>query len=179
MIKKKLKKGLSAADEAFYRSFAHVIAILFMLTALTAVFAGMVVVFAPAFEAASDVTGIIVISCAQITILCGMKIVVQWTYWAGANIGLRLVGIPDSLPMPGFEHGSPGPIERILCISNRHDYQVANDHPEGNMGYLIYECTRCHKAMVSDPGVGFFPIINTADALAKKAKKAALRECGK
>ncbi|HDS1721749.1 TPA: hypothetical protein QEM58_000300 [Pseudomonas putida] len=60
----------------------------------------------------------------------------------------------------------------------RHDYQVANDHPEGNMGYLIYECTRCHKAIVSDPGVGFFPIMNTETALAKRAEKAALRNAG-
>ena len=100
-------------------------------------------------------------------------------------VSLYCVAVTIRVWLSGRARGRTGDIhamegwKKIQCWYGRHDYQVANNHPEGNMGYLIYECTRCHKAMVSDPGMGFFPIMNTETALAKKAEKAALRKAGK
>ncbi|CAD0266048.1 conserved hypothetical protein [Pseudomonas veronii] len=111
MMKRKSKKELSEADERFYRSATHVMAMLSMFAVLTAVFVGMVLVFAPAFKAASDVTSIIVILCAQVSVICGMKIIGQWTYWAGAQIGLRIAGIKSDLPMPDCMPSATGRTE--------------------------------------------------------------------
>lgn len=60
----------------------------------------------------------------------------------------------------------------FLCMLGRHTYQEAHDHPDRNMGYRIVECSRCHKAMVSDPSQGgFYPIQNTQSAIARDSAK--------
>lgn len=65
----------------------------------------------------------------------------------------------------------------ILCLLGRHDLQLADNHPDGKMGYCIYECSRCTKAVVSDPALGDqFPILNTQAAIERDAAKAALSE---
>lgn len=64
----------------------------------------------------------------------------------------------------------------LLCMLGRHNYQDAHDHPDRNMGYRIVECSRCHKAMVSDPALGgFYPILNTQSAKARDTAKVAQR----
>lgn len=65
---------------------------------------------------------------------------------------------------------------KILCLLGRHNFQIAQGHPDGKLGYCIYECTRCSRAVVSDPGLGgSFPILNTQAAIEWDASKAALR----
>jgi hypothetical protein len=54
----------------------------------------------------------------------------------------------------------------ILCLLGRHNFQIAHEHPDGKQGYGIQECTRCSKAVVSDPSLGgSFPILNTRAAI--------------
>lgn len=66
---------------------------------------------------------------------------------------------------------------KILCLLWGHDFQPAHDHPDGKMGYCIFECTRCENAVVSDPALGGqFPLLNTRGAIARDAAKAAQRE---
>lgn len=61
----------------------------------------------------------------------------------------------------------------ILCLLGRHNFQTAHNHPDGQMGYCIYECTRCPKAIVSDPALGgTFPILNTQAAIARNTGNA-------
>lgn len=63
---------------------------------------------------------------------------------------------------------------KILCLLGRHDFQIAHGHPDGKLGYCIYECTRCSKAVVSDPGsAGSYPTLNTRAAIERDASKAA------
>lgn len=64
---------------------------------------------------------------------------------------------------------------KILCLLGRHNFQIAHGHPDGKQGYSIQECTRCSKAVVSDPGLGgSFPILNTRAAIERDSSKAAL-----
>lgn len=64
----------------------------------------------------------------------------------------------------------------FLCLLGLHNFQIAHGHPDGKLGYSIYECTRCSKAVVSDPGLGgSYPILNTQAAIERDASKAALR----
>lgn len=63
---------------------------------------------------------------------------------------------------------------KILCLLRRHDFHIAHGHPAGKLGYCIHECTRCSKAVVSDPGLGGpYPILNTQAAIERDASKAA------
>lgn len=65
---------------------------------------------------------------------------------------------------------------KILCLLGRHDFQIAHGHPDGKLGYCIHECTRCSKAVVSDPGLGgSHPIFNTQAAIERDGSKAPLR----
>nr|WP_237183626.1 hypothetical protein [Pseudomonas syringae]ARO45194.1 hypothetical protein [Pseudomonas syringae pv. actinidiae] len=66
---------------------------------------------------------------------------------------------------------------KILCMLGRHSFQIAHDHPDGKMGYCIFECVRCSEAIVSDPDLGgSFPILNTQAAIERDAAKAVLRD---
>ncbi len=65
---------------------------------------------------------------------------------------------------------------KILCLLGRHDFQIAHGHPDGKLGYCIHECTRCSKAVVSDPGsASSYPTLNTQAAIERDASKAAQR----
>ena len=65
---------------------------------------------------------------------------------------------------------------KILCLLGRHDFQIANDHPDAKLGYCIHECTRCSKAVVSDPGLsGSYPSLHTKAAMERDASKAGPR----
>lgn len=60
---------------------------------------------------------------------------------------------------------------KVLCLLIGHNFQIAHDHPDGKMGYSIYECSRCPAARVHEPGMGVFPILNTQEALRRDAAK--------
>lgn len=61
----------------------------------------------------------------------------------------------------------------ILCLLGRHNFQIAQGHPDGKQGYCIQECTRCSKAVVSDPRLGgSFPILNTRAAIERDISNA-------
>lgn len=55
---------------------------------------------------------------------------------------------------------------KILCMLGQHDFQLAHSHPDSKLGFCIYECARCQKAVVSDPGArGHFSTLNTQAAI--------------
>ncbi|WP_231669749.1 hypothetical protein [Pseudomonas lini] len=65
---------------------------------------------------------------------------------------------------------------KILCLLGRHNFQIAHGHPDVKLGYCIHQCTKCSKAVVSDPNLGgSFQILNTQAAIERDASKTALR----
>ncbi|AKT29482.1 hypothetical protein BV360_05584 [Pseudomonas syringae pv. actinidiae] len=66
---------------------------------------------------------------------------------------------------------------KIMCLPGPHNFGVAHSNPDGKLVYCIYECTRCSKAIVSDPCLGgFFAIMNSQAAIERDASKAVLRD---